>query len=121
MDIAKGKRLAAAMLKGSPASPTPASPELMLGDQRLAYEYEELVAEVERLQAMFPKTKDGVIISHGMKIYERDAFGNICPARVDWPLTATNKAWVLCGPASEDIDPTKCYSTRDAAEAAGGE
>ena len=49
MNIEKGRQLAEAMLKGSACEPTPASPELMLGDQRLAHEYMELLAAWERL------------------------------------------------------------------------
>ena len=54
MDIEKGKQLATAWLKGSPADPTPASPALMLSEQRLAHEYLELLSDRDDLaRALF--------------------------------------------------------------------
>jgi len=44
--------LAAGWLKGTRAHPVPVSPALMSIEEELAYEYEEAVAEIERLQAI---------------------------------------------------------------------
>lgn len=85
----------------------------------------EFEADVDRLQAIVDKvdkTIDGVVIRNGMKVYPSSA-GYIWPATVR--VQATNRTTPplgLAGPLPrDDIDPTQCYSTLEAAEAAGKE
>ncbi len=68
-----------------------------------------------------PTTIDGVQLVDGMTVFERDAQGNTWRARVEITITATNRPWLALGDVSDDIDPTKCYSSREAAEKAGAE
>ena len=71
MNVDKGKQLAAAWLKGSPASP-----ELMLGEERLAYEYLELLAVHQSMTDELLRLADCLIDAqnelHGIK-YTRPA------------------------------------------------
>ncbi len=52
-----------------------------------------------------PKTVDGVPLVHGMRVWELDPWGNYRSLEVT----------LVCY-----SDPTKCFSTREAAEAAEG-
>ena len=73
------------------------------GRERIA----ELEAEVEQLRCIVPTTKDGVQVKHGDKIW--------FPGD-DEPGTVT---FHVCGEGGFDAIG-RCYSTREAAEAAKG-
>ena len=78
--------------------------------------------ELLRLRAAALYTRDGVLIVDGMKVYEppNPPFSKSAwPARVCVDVSATDRPFLFCGHARDDIDPALCYSTREAAEAAG--
>ena len=65
----------------------------------------EVLDEIERLRAMFPKTADGVPVVPGQLVWHRDWRGNVSKAYGEWQSPFPNL--LRC-----------CYSTREAAEAA---
>ena len=82
--------------------------------------YANQQAELDRLRPVveaMDKTVDGAPLTHGMIVRELDGCGEIFPALVSVSVSASNERWALIG-GSDDIDPTKCYSTTAAAEAA---
>ena len=78
-------------------------------------------AEEHAIIANLQVTKDGKRICNGMTVFERDAMGNVWRARVEISITATNRPWIVCGPVTDDLDPTECWGTKEAAESAGQE
>ena len=87
----------------------------------------DLEAEIERLRAIvarLPHTADGVPVLGGDKVYAgpQNVRATIAsPYRVcEHGGKATDAPWVYWGPPNV-IDISDCYSTREAAEAEGGE
>lgn len=80
----------------------------------------EALAARNRIVGKLDKTKDGVVIYNGMTVYPR-SLGYVWSATVC--VRATNcgtPSLGLAGPLPDDnIDPTQCYSTYEAADDAG--
>jgi hypothetical protein len=114
-DVSKMRQLAELWMHDAPASPA-----LMLGDQRLAYEALQAADEITRLQAIIdrlPKTADGVPIVPGDTIwFDIDNYSTVAGIEIEEP---GGQWWVSFGISGAETD--QCYSTREAANKAGGE
>jgi len=79
------------------------------------------VADLEAVVADWPTLLDGVRLVNGQTVYQRDSRGNVWRAQVNISITASNRPWLMMGDVDDTINPTECYSTREAAVAAKGD
>lgn len=71
------------------------------------------VARLERMVAKWPTTRDGVVVTHGMVVWA--PVGSTRIAKND----VAGVKMSITGGYEGEVDPGMCYSTEEAARAAG--
>ena len=95
--------------------------EAFRGHAKFAADLRTLKAELRREvlgDVRVPTTVDGKPIVHEMTVYEPPIGMR---AQVRYRPTATNVPWLCIGEVRDDIDPTECFSSKEAATASDKE